>query len=297
MKKPKILIVGARGFLGSYAVKAANLRADLVRGDRNNPEQSGVAIDIRDASSVDQAFTAARPDGVLLLAAMADIDRCEAQPGEAFAVNVQGAEHVARACARIDARLVFASTGAVFDGLKRGYEEEDKVSPISVYGKTKAEAEQIVRALAPSTAIIRLSLVVGWARRQGTNSMLNSLRERWQARNAVSFPVAEVRNPVHVESAAEAMIALLVEHRDARGIFHAGSSDTISRYELGRILAHRLGVHDELVKPQTEASPGRAPRGPHHFLLPWKLEKLLGIKAQSSEQVIERCLHEAAEGS
>lgn len=289
MNKPKILIVGARGFLGSYAVEAAGSRAEVVRGDRNNTEPGGVAIDIRDASSVDKAFAVARPAGVLLLAAMADIDRCEAQPGEAFAVNVQGAEHVASACARSDARLVFASTGAVFDGLKQGYREEDDVSPISVYGKTKVEGEEIVRALAPSAAIIRLSLVLGWARRQGTNSMLNTLRERWQAGNAAAFPVAEVRNPVHAEHAAQAMVALLVEHLDARGIFHAGSSDTISRYELGRRLAERMNVRDELVKPQTEVIPGRAPRGAHHFLLPWKLEKLLGTKAQSSEQVIEGC--------
>jgi dTDP-4-dehydrorhamnose reductase len=184
---------------------------------------------------------------------------------------------------------VFASTGAVFNGLKQGYGEDDEVSPISVYGKTKVEAEEIVRALTPSAAIVRLSLVIGWERRQGTNSMLNSLRERWDAGKTVSFPVAEVRNPVHAESAAEAMIALLVEQRDARGVFHAGSSDTISRYELGRRLAEQMNVRDELVKPQTEVAPGRAPRGPHHFLLPWKLEKLLKTKAQSSEQVIERC--------
>jgi dTDP-4-dehydrorhamnose reductase len=289
MKKPKILIIGARGFLGSYAVEAASSKADVARGDRSNPESDGVAIDIRDASSVDKAFAATRPDGILLLAAMADIDKCEAQPGEAFAINVQGAEHVARACARSGARLVFASTGAVFDGLKQGYGEDDDVSPISVYGKTKVEAEEIVRALTPSAAIVRLSLVIGWARRHGTNSMLNTLRERWQEDNAVSFPVAEVRNPVHAASAAEAMASLLVEHRETRGVFHAGSSDAISRYELGRRLAERMNVRDDLVKPQTEISPGRAPRGAHHFLLPWKLQKLLGTKAQSSEQVIEGC--------
>lgn len=289
MKKPKVLIIGARGFLGSYAVEAASAKADVVRSDRSNPESGGVAVDICDVSSVDRAFAEAAPDGVLMLAAMADIDRCEAQPEEAYAVNVQGTANVARACARCDARLVFASTGAVFDGLQQGYGEEDEVSPISVYGRTKVEAEEIVRALTPSAAIVRLSLVLGWARREGTNSILNSLRERWDAEKTVSFPVAESRNPVHAQNAAEAMVALLVEHRDARGVFHAGSSDTISRYELGCRIAERMKVSNKLVKLQTQIPPGRAPRGAHHFLLPWKLEKILGTKAQSSEQVIERC--------
>jgi len=248
-----------------------------------------VAIDIRDASSVDDAFASIRPDGVLLLAAMADIDRCEAQPAEAYAVNVRGAEHVARACARSGARLVFASTGAVFDGRKHGYQEDDEVSPISVYGKTKAEAEEIVRAVTPAAAVVRLSLVVGWARRPGTNSMLDSLRERWQAGKAVSFPVNEFRNPIHSAYAAEIMIALVLQHPEASGIYHAGSTGVISRYELGRQLASRMSVTDDLVKPQLKPLPGRAPRGEHHFLLPEKLERLLGSRAQTCEEVIERC--------
>ena len=289
MKKPKILIIGARGFLGSYAVEAANPRAEIVRGDRNTTESGAVNIDIRDASTVNEAFASVRPDAVLLLAAIADIDRCEANPQEAFAVNVRGAENVAAACARHDVRLVFASTGAVFDGKKQGYREDDEVSPVSVYGKTKVQAEEIVRALVPSAAIVRLSLVLGWALRPGTNSMLNTLRERWNSGQAVFFPVREVRNPVHVSFAAEAMTALLLEHRDARGIYNAGASDTISRYMLGQRVAVRMEIPDDFVKPQTEPIAGRAPRGEHHFLLPEKLQELLGIEAQTSEQVVERC--------
>jgi dTDP-4-dehydrorhamnose reductase len=289
MKKPRVLIIGARGFLGSYAVEAASPEAEIVRGDRNNTEAGGVAMDIRDASSVNEAFASVRPDGVLLLAAMADIDRCEAQPEEAYAVNVRGAENVARACARSGARLVFASTGAVFDGRKHGYGEGDEVSPISVYGKTKVEAEEMVRNLVPSAAIVRLSLVVGWARRRGTNSILDTLRERWNAGKPVSFPVNETRNPIEAGYAAEAMAALLLEHRDACGIYHAGASDTISRYELGCCLAARMGVPEDLVRPQEEPIPGRAPRGEDHFLLPGKLEELLGRQAQTCQQVVERC--------
>ena len=289
MKKTRVLIIGARGFLGSYAAEAASPMAEIVRGDRNGAESGAISIDIRDASSVNEAFASVRPDGVLLLAAMADIDRCEAQPEEAYAVNVLGAENVAVACARIGARLVFASTGAVFDGRKHGYREDDQVSPVSVYGKTKVEAEAIVRALVPSAAIVRLSLVLGWARRRGTNSMLDTLRERWSAGKPVSFPVTETRNPIQAAYAAEVMAALLLRYRDACGIYHAGASDTISRYDLGRRLASRMRVPDHLVQPQVEPVAGRAPRGEHHFLLPGKLQELLRTQAQTCQQVVEGC--------
>lgn len=289
MNQTRVFIIGASGFLGSYAMEGAGSTAAVIRGERGGSSPGWVGIDIREASSVDNAFSAAKPDAVLLLATIADIDRCEAHPMEAYAVNVRGAEHIAQACARSGARLVFASTRAVFDGRKHGYREDDSVSPVSVYGKTKVEAEEVVRALVPSAAIVRLSLVIGWARMPGTNSMLDSLRERWNAGKAVAFPVNEFRNPIDAASAAKAMMALLLEHRDARGVYRAGAADCLSRYELGKRLAFGMKVSEHLVKPQREPIPGRAPRGAHHFLLPGKLQKLLGSQAQTCEQIIERC--------
>jgi dTDP-4-dehydrorhamnose reductase len=264
-------------------------KAEVVPGDRHSADTGGVVIDVSDASSVNHAFHATRPDAVLLLAAMSDIDRCQAQPEEAFAVNVRGAEIVANACAQANARLVYASTAAVFDGRRHTYREDDEVCPLSVYGMTKACAEKIVRALVPAAAVVRVSLVLGWARRRGTNSMLNTLRERWQEGKPVSFPVSEIRNPIHVAAAAETMIALLLDHSDAGGIYHAGASDSISRYEMGLRLAALSGVPDHLVQPQVKPVPGRAPRGEHHFLLTEKLERLLGTEAQTCEQVMQRC--------
>jgi dTDP-4-dehydrorhamnose reductase len=289
MDRPRVLIVGARGFLGAYAVEAAKPRAEVISGDRHSADPGGVVIDISDAASVDRAFHATKPDVVMLLAAMSDIDRCEAQPEEAFAVNVRGAENVASACERAKARLLYVSTAAVFDGRKPAYREDDEVNPLSVYGTTKARAERIVRTLVPAAIVVRVSLVLGWARRQGTNSMMNSLRERWKAGTPVSFPVSEIRNPIHASSAAEAMILLLMDRDGAGGIYHAGASDSISRYEMGRRLAAHAGVSEQLVRPQTTPIPGRAPRGEHHFLLTEKLQKFLGTEAQTCEQVIQKC--------
>jgi dTDP-4-dehydrorhamnose reductase len=293
MDRRKVLIVGARGFLGSYAVDAATHNAEVVRGDRHTAGlegvTGGVVVDVSDAASVNRAFRSTKPDAVLLLAAMSDIDRCEAQPEEAFAVNVRGAENVANACAQTNARLVYVSTAAVFDGRKQGYREDDERCPISVYGRTKAQAEAVVQALVPDAFVIRVSLVLGWAHRSGTNSMLNTLRERWEAGKSVFFSVSETRNPIHAASAAEIMVTLLSDQDHAGGIYHAGASDSMSRYEMGRRLAARLSVPDHLVEPQTVPIPGRAPRGEHHFLLTEKLERLLGIEAQTCDQVIERC--------
>jgi dTDP-4-dehydrorhamnose reductase len=288
MDKPRILIVGARGFLGTHAAHAAMERFEVIRGDRSVTTPTRLAIDITDAASVECAFEAARPDAVLLAAAISDIDRCEAQPEQAFAVNVRGTEYIANACARMNARLLFLSTAAVFDGRKHGYREEDEINPLSIYGSTKAKAEKIAQDLVPDALIIRVSLILGFSKTSGTNSMLDSLYSQWIARKSVSLSPFEFRNPMHAASISQIMIDLLADPQTS-GVYHAGASDSISRYELGRRLAARSGLPDNLVQPQTKAVPGRAPRGKDHFLLTERLQKVAGIEIQTCHQVIERC--------
>ena len=288
MEKPRALVVGSGGFLGTYVVQAAMERFEVIRGERSSTQPGGVAIDITETASVARAFQIAKPDVVLLLAAMSDIDRCETQPAQAFAVNVRGAEIVANACARINARLLFTSTAAIFDGRKHGYCEEDDTNPLSVYGATKVQGEAVVRAYVPAALVVRVSLVLGFAGKAGTNSILDTLEANLKSGKPVSFSTSEFRNPIHAYSISEIMIRLMADYQ-VSGVYHAGACDSISRYEIARRLAVRAGFSDHLVQPQTEPVPGRAPRGKDHFLLTDKLQKICRVESWTCEQVIERC--------
>src|SRR2546421_11065426 len=103
----KLLIIGARGFLGSYITGASVGRFEVFKGDRDSPvENGGVLIDVTRQETVRAAFESVRPDAVALLAGIADIDRCEREPELAKAVNLDGAAFVATECARTSARLL-----------------------------------------------------------------------------------------------------------------------------------------------------------------------------------------------
>jgi dTDP-4-dehydrorhamnose reductase len=247
-------------------------------------------MDIASAASVDRVFRDVRPQAVLLLAAISDIDKCEAAPEMAFAVNARGAENVANACARDGAKLLFTSTGAVFDGTRHGYREEDTPTPLSVYGKTKAWAEQAVAALTPSAIVLRVGLVLGFAGKGGTNAMLDKLTAQWKQGTAVAFPTNEVRNPIDAGMLASVMVQLLgSSDPTVRGLYHVGASDSFSRYELGLQLAARAGVPASLVRVQDQTPPGRAPRGADHFLLTDKIKCECNIEFGPTASVIERC--------
>jgi len=287
--KPRLLIIGSRGFLGSYAAQAAAPDFEAIEGNRSATGQPGVVIDIRDEDSVKAAFQTVRPDLVMLFSAISDIDRCEQFPDEAKAVNLRGAEYVADAGARCNARLLFISTGAVFDGQKHGYREADPVSPVSVYGQTKVMAEKSVLALGSSAIVVRIALAIGFAPHSATNSLLDSLKKRWASGQVVALPVHEQRNPIDAVTAARFMLELL-KKKDAHGIFHVGCTYPITRYDLGLKLAARMGYSDQ-VTPQMAPIPGRAPRGPDHYLLTHKLQAVSAIPIPTCEQVIERCFN------
>jgi len=286
-RKPRLLIIGSQGFLGGYAVEEAKCIFEVIECSRNLSGDSGVRMDITDERSVNAGFERAAPELVLLLSAISDIDRCQQFPDQAKAVNWQGAEQVAEACARSNARLLFASSAAVFDGKKHGYSEEDPVNPLNVYGETKAMAEKSVLALVRAAIVVRFALILGFAGRPGTNALLDRLRARWNAGRTVALPVFETRNPIDARTAARLMMNLLSQP-EISGIFHLGSADPLTRYELGARLALRMGYAGK-VEPENAPTPDRAPRGRDHYLLTGKVSTACSTQIPTSDEVIARC--------
>jgi dTDP-4-dehydrorhamnose reductase len=288
--KPRLLIVGASGFVGSRWALAAADHFDVARASRQPPEKTGwLRLDITDPHSVRQAFDAARPQSVTLLAALSDIDRCEREHGLAESINVEGATNVARECARAGARLLYTSTDAVFDGTRGLYREHDTPSPPNFYGQTKARAERAIAELLPAATIARVSLVLGTSALGSGNSYLEKVMASLREHRPIISPTYEYRNPIDVGTLCEFFCELTMLD-GAAGIFHVGASDKISRYELARAIALELGADESLAVPQTEPVPGRAPRGPDDFLATDRLQSVCRTPVPTCRQVIERAL-------
>ena len=116
----KLHVTGATGYLGSELV-------------RLRPDASSERVEIRDAAAVGELLARVRPDVVIHTAYRQHEED----------VNTVGSENVARAVAAIGARLVHLSTDVVFDGRKGSpYVEDDPVSPVTGYGRAKAEADE-----------------------------------------------------------------------------------------------------------------------------------------------------------
>jgi len=138
------------------------------------------ALDITDAAAVGRAVDAHRPDVVINAAAFTDVDGAEDAAEAAFAVNRDGPDALARACAAGGAALVHVSTDYVFDGAgARPWREDDPTGPLNVYGASKLAGEQAALELNPRTLVLRTSWVYSpWGRNFVTTMLRLADRER-----------------------------------------------------------------------------------------------------------------------
>lgn len=163
-----ILVVGCRGMLGTDLMDRLE-RAGLARLGLDLPE-----LDITKADQTLAAIDRIHPWLVINCAAYTAVDRAEQDQAPAFAVNREGPANLAAACAAFGAPLIHISTDYVFDGSKPGpYREDDPAAPLGVYGLSKWQGEEAVRARLARHVIVRTAWLYG---RHGPNFVHTMLR-------------------------------------------------------------------------------------------------------------------------
>ena len=141
------------------------LGVDLVRRLRKGPHRViGTTInsmDVTDLASVKHHIPKSRPDVIIHCAANSNLDECEKAPDKAEAINVKSTEYLITAANELGSRLIFVSSDMVFNGERGNYRETDPVSPISVYGRSKVQSEEILVSLCNNYVIARAALIYG----------------------------------------------------------------------------------------------------------------------------------------
>lgn len=156
MSEPtRIVIAGAGGRLG----------AALAREYAGKYEVRGLgrdALDLGRPEQMQEVVDSIEFDLFINCAAQTNVDRCEREPEEAFAINARAPGLLGKICAAKGAQLLHISTDYVFAGDKtEPYTEEDEAKPISVYGQSKLEGEEAVLEASPGHLVVRVSWVFG----------------------------------------------------------------------------------------------------------------------------------------
>src|SRR5947209_8544183 len=202
-----------------------------------------------------------RPDVVVNCAAYNLVDKAEAEPEAAFAVNAWGVRHLALACRDMGCVLVHFSTDYVFgldDARRTPYAEADAPGPVSVYGLSKLAGEYVVRALCPRHFVIRTCGLYGvWGSGgKGGNFVETMLRVAGQGK-PLRVVNDQVCTPTYTVDLATAIAELVQTER--YGLHHLTSAASCSWYEFARQIFDQAGVPAD-VSPISSADYGAAAR-------------------------------------
>jgi len=233
-----ILLFGATSILG---FNLARLFSDAVipfksPGNAAPAVQQWPVLNLEDPQWVEAIFDQHQPKILLYCHAVCDVPKCEADPEWALDLNVGHLQRVLQALPQ-QTRMVYVSSDHVFGG-DGTYDEDAPPCPISVYGRTRVEAEQMVLER-PQSLIIRTGLAIGPSP-NGRTGHVDWLRYRTQRQLPITIVEDEFRSVVWVEDLARRVMAL--SRNGETGIRHIPATRVLSRIELAHYLLQQLGL-------------------------------------------------------
>ena len=279
----KILLTGAFGQLGRSLLNVFPRHFKIIMTGHHIPDgENGIYLDIQDRINVNAIINLHKPDIIINLAALTDVDLCEKKPMLANEINVIG---VANICDIFKGKIIQISTDYVFDGINGPYKEGDKVSPLSVYGNTKLKAEKIVQNHSPDNLIIRGNVIYDYTKHTNA-SFLNWIIDSLNNKEMINVVEDQINNPTWVKSMAN-VINLCIENKIS-GIFHWGDASLVSRYEFAKMIADRFSLDSTLIRPiLTKELKQVAPRPLNSGLISDRLISIIDIV----QPTITECLN------
>jgi dTDP-4-dehydrorhamnose reductase len=235
-----ILITGADSTLGGAFARICEVRGIPYRA------MSKSSLDIANASSVRRALFELCPWAVINAAGFESADNAEVTPARCFRQNTVGVHMLARECEPRSISFLTFSSGLVFDGRKNeAYMEGDGKAPLSVYGRSKAEAERLVEQVMPSALIVRSSALFGpW---DESNFVFHALQTLAAGHHLLAANNVIV-SPTYVPDLVNACLDLLIDGE--RGIWHLANVGRISWSELAKEVASLAALDSQKLVPR-----------------------------------------------
>ncbi|RZK55419.1 MAG: SDR family oxidoreductase [Pedobacter sp.] len=221
-----VLVTGSNGLLGQKitekirAEKSVNLIATSKGADRFSFKDGYVyaEMDILNPAQVRTVIEQYKPDAIIHTAAMTNVDTCHIERKAAYQLNVVATQTLISLCEEFDIHFIHLSTDFVFDGANGPYDETAKPNPVSYYGETKLQAEELVKKSNARWAILRTILVYGIVSDMSRSNIVLWAKGALEKGNPLNIVNDQYRMPTLAEDLADA--CLLAVERNAQGIFH-----------------------------------------------------------------------------
>ncbi|WP_456459668.1 SDR family oxidoreductase [Reichenbachiella sp.] len=290
----KILITGSNGLLGQKLVKLLlDQGVDLVatacgtnRIDYLSTPFEYCELDITNQDQVNEVIGKYQPNAVIHTAAMTNVDQCEQEQAGCRKLNVDAVKYLVEACERHNVHLVHLSTDFIFDGEDGPYKEDDKANPISYYGQSKLDAEEIVKAAKCKWAILRTVLVYGITPGMSRSNIILWVKENLENGKPLKIVDDQWRTPTLAEDLA--MGCFLAATKGATGVFNISGEEMLTPFDMAKQTADYFDLDFSLVTrvdASTFSQPAKRP--PKTGFILDKAKEVLGYQPHTFEEGIK----------
>lgn len=246
----KFLVTGSAGLIGSQIIK------DLVKQNyeiyscyNNSKPKYGILtfLDLTNSTNIENTLNNIQPDVIIHLAAITNVDQCEADQEMAMKINAKATELLSRQAEKHNSFFIYVSTDYVFDGTQGMRKELDSVNPLGSYGKSKLEGERAVQNSKSNWCIARTSAPFGV--HPTKKSFPLWVAENLKSKNKIHVLTDQFTSPTYVPNLSKMLIEIAT--RQLVGIIHVAGATRISRFNFAKQIASTLKLDDQFINPTT----------------------------------------------
>lgn len=245
----KILVTGVAGQLGYDVMRELKKRGiETIGVDRSD-------FDIMDIEATEKFILSVYPDAVIHCAAYTAVDAAEDNVELCRKVNVNGTENIARACAKIKAKMLYISTDYVFSGSGDiPYDINAEKAPQNVYGQSKLDGELVVQKYLQNYFIVRIS----WAFGKNGNNFVKTMLRLGKEKEKLSVVSDQIGSPTYTFDLAKLLADMV--RTDKYGIYHATNEGYCSWAEFTKEIMRLANLPCKIISISTEEYPTKAKR-------------------------------------
>ncbi len=289
-----ILVTGSNGLLGQklsdklYNHPTIKLIATS-KGENRHPLQNELnyhSLDITNEEEVNSIVALIKPDVIIHTAAMTNVDLCEKEQENCQKLNVDAVNFITKVCKTHHVYLVHLSTDFIFDGEKAMYLETDEPNPLSFYGQSKLDAENVIIAADIEYSILRTIIVYGVTHEMSRSNIVLWAKGALEKGDPINVVDDQFRSPTLAEDLADACI--LAAEQEPKGIFNASGKDYMSVYEMVQRIAVFFKLNTTLINRTNSSTLNQTARRPPKtgFVLD-KIKNAIGYNPHNFEDGLQ----------
>jgi dTDP-4-dehydrorhamnose reductase len=281
-----ILIIGKNGQVGTELSRVYHSRGNVVLTGRDE-------CDLSNEQSIRDTVGRVKPTVIINAGAYTAVDQAEKERDLCFAINANAPRVLAQEAARLDALLIHYSTDYVFNGEKsEPYLESDPISPVNVYGESKAAGEAAIAEAATRYLVLRTSWVYGANGKNFLRTMLRLGAERSELR-VVDDQLGAPTSAAAIASATARLVEQLASAApETSGIYHMTAAGSTSWCGFARAIfsADLLATRPRVQPVSSSDYPTPARRPANSVLSNDKFAHNFGFRLPTWQQQLDEVL-------